>query len=105
MQKLYIDEKLKNEFIKQVEVDSLFFRKMNLIDYSFMVFCVNKQQYMFENGIPQDMFTAKNHLASLVNMQEAGVFYNVGIVDYLQPYNMQKALEKIEEDQKIQHGS
>ena len=92
--KLYIKDGLKKDFLRQIEADSMFFRRVKLIDYSFMVFCIDKKQYEDEQGALSDGFTAKNPLGSLENLQEPGMFYNVGIVDYLQPYNFQKRFEK-----------
>ena len=93
--KLYIKDELKADFLRQIDIDSTFFQRVKLIDYSFMVFCIDKKQFEDQNGALNDGFTAKNPLGSLENTQEPGMYYNVGIVDYLQPYNFQKQFEKI----------
>jgi len=84
---------IKQSFLQQVEIDSKFFRDNYLIDYSFMVFYVNKQKYRDEKGDFND-FTLRNPLASLECIHERGVFYNIGIIDYLQAYTYKKMLEK-----------
>jgi len=93
--KLYLKEAKKGVLLRQIEADSLFLRKMKLIDYSLMIFLVNKDQYRREQGSLHDEFITKNPLASLENSRDPGFSYNVGIVDYLQPYNLEKAFEKI----------
>jgi len=93
--RLFIRDAKKSPLLQQIEADSLFLRRMKLIDYSLMIFLVNKDQYRREHGNLEDEFITKNHLASLENTRDPGFFYNVGIVDYLQPYNFQKAFEKV----------
>jgi len=72
-----------------------FFRRVRLIDYSMMVFCVNKAKFFEENGEKAPDHTSRNKLASIPNELEPGYFYNIGIVDYLQPYNCQKITERV----------
>jgi len=90
---LNFKQDMKKAFLQQVEIDSKFFRDNYLIDYSFMVFYVNKQKYRDEKGEFND-FTLRNPLASLECLSEQGIFYNIGIIDYLQAYTLQKMLEK-----------
>ena len=73
----------------------MFLRKFNLVDYSIVVFCIDKKQYEEEMGALNDNLTSKNPLGSLENTQKSGMYYNIGIVDYLQPYNLKKRLKKV----------
>ena len=91
--KLNIKPEMINDFMNQIELDSLFFRSVNLIDYSFMVFVVNKER-AFEEMDPSQDFTANHPLASMESVTEPGLYYNMGIIDYLQPYNFQKWFER-----------
>jgi len=92
-QKLYIKDELQKAFIDQVKRDSEFLRSVNLIDYSFMVFFVNKEQAKHEIDLSKDI-TAANQLGSMENLNEPGLYYNMGIIDYLQPFNFQKKMER-----------
>jgi len=97
--KLHIRQDIRTDLINQIEMDALFFRSVKLIDYSFMVFCINKRKYIHETrAVPEDGFVTKNPLASLEKLDMmgngTGMFYHMGIVDYLQPYNFSKFMEK-----------
>jgi len=98
--RLHIRPDIRIALIHQIEADSLFLRSVKLIDYSFMVFFINKRKYIEVTGnVPEDGFITKNQLASLEKLDMmgngTGIFYHVGIVDYLQPYNFNKFMEKL----------
>lgn len=104
--KLFLRPELRQQFLQQVENDSMFFKKVKLIDYSFMVFVVNKDSYRNEIEATKDQgyidkmnindrFITKNKLGCLENTEEPGIYYHVGIVDYLQPYTWGKFFEKV----------
>jgi len=103
--KLFIRPELKQQFLNQIDNDSLFFKKVKLIDYSIMVFVIDKGQYRRDmeelaknsdgSKVPNDRFVAKNKLGVLENTEEPGIEYHVGIVDYLQPYTWGKFFEKV----------
>jgi len=93
-EKLYLRDDLRQAFVDQIKRDSEFFRSVNLIDYSFMVFVVNKQQAYQEIDSSKD-FTASKQLGSMENINEPGLYYNMGIIDYLQPFNLQKRMERL----------
>jgi len=92
-QKLYIRPELRRKFVDQIKRDSEFFRSVNLIDYSLMVFIVSKQEAEKEIDKNQD-FTAFNQLGSIESMEEPGLYYNMGIIDYFQPFNLKKRVER-----------
>lgn len=83
-----------------MEKDSAFFMKRNLIDYSLIVFIIDKKKYLEdlakeEGKTPGNFFLDKRELYSLKSVKSDGLFYHIGIIDYSQPYNLQKYLEKI----------
>ena len=93
--KLYIREELKEAFLSQIERDAEFFRSVSLIDYSFMVFIVDKKKAARERSLSVDSGNiGQESYSSLANVKEEGLYYNVGIIDYLQPYNFKKAFER-----------
>lgn len=97
--KIFIEENYKIKLHDLLEKDSDFFRQKKLIDYSLIVFKIDKKKYfedmMSEGKNPdENFFLNKRELYSLKSVQEEGVCYHIGIIDYLQPYNLQKYFEK-----------
>lgn len=90
---LNIQPSLIDRFVTTMQRDANFFRDRNLIDYSLAVFIVNKKKYFEEFGeLPTSAFY--HELCSMENIKEEGIWYNIGIIDYLQPYNFSKMMEK-----------
>jgi hypothetical protein len=109
---------------KQLMSDVDFLRSCELIDYSLIVFKINKaifdeelikykkfvetnkqllderpnnKQTIFEeNGITDMGFFIKPNdgLRPFKSIAELGIVYHIGIIDYLQPYNFSKKFEK-----------
>ena len=96
--KIFIEKKFKPILHTILEKDSEFFRNRKLIDYSLIVFKIDKKKYfedLEKNGInTNNFFLNKRELCSLRSVEEDGIFYHIGIIDYLQPYNLQKYFEK-----------
>lgn len=111
--KIYADRSLLAKTRNQLMEDSKFFKSVDLIDYSLVVFIVEKKKYFEKYGTDAPDFTALNPLASLgfrnpnrpgqtpqdaneiiSSFEDNGFHYNIGIIDYLQPYNIQKLMEK-----------
>ena len=96
--KIFIEEKFKQIFHTILGKDSEFFRNKKLIDYSLIVFKIDKKKYfedLAKEGInTDDFFLNKKEMFSLKSVEEDGIFYHIGIIDYLQPYNFQKFIEK-----------
>lgn len=96
---IFIEEKFKKVLHKILEKDSEFFRDRKLIDYSLIVFKIDKRRYFEdlekEGEKSSEFFLNKRELLSLKNPFDAGIYYHLGIIDYLQPYNIQKYVEKI----------
>jgi len=95
---IFLEEETKKEFLKQITADSLFLRDARIIDYSLVVYYVDKGRYrenVEANEEDQlDDFTQNNPLASMRNTREPGLYYNLGIIDYLQPYTFKRAVER-----------
>ena len=93
--KLEINEEYREKIIKIIGQDSKFFMEKGLIDYSLIVFKIKKDIYLEELKInSEDFFLQKKELYSLKALNEEGIYYHIGIIDYLQPYDLQKFLEK-----------
>ncbi|KAL4438872.1 hypothetical protein ABPG74_016592 [Tetrahymena malaccensis] len=85
---IYVDEKY-IQFIKQsLEKDCLFFKENGIIDYSLLVFKVAKQNY-----INEESNTEKENLIFQSKIEKY-IYYHIGIIDYLQEWNIDKMLEQ-----------
>lgn len=96
--KIFIEDRYKKKIHEILEKDSEFFMKRKLIDYSLIVFVIDKKKYFDdlekEGKNTKTFFLNKKEMLSLRSLKEPGVFYHIGIIDYLQPYNFQKYFEK-----------
>ena len=82
-QKIYISEADKQNVIEILQKDALFLQSCGLIDYSLQVFKIK--------------FEEKNHFEELYcfkSIKEENVWYFIGIIDYLQKYDVMKKMEK-----------
>ncbi|EAS00927.2 phosphatidylinositol 4-phosphate 5-kinase (macronuclear) [Tetrahymena thermophila SB210] len=85
---IYVDENY-IKFIKQsLEKDCLFFKENGIIDYSLLVFKVASQ--VSHN---QESSTEKENLI-FQSKREKYIDYHIGIIDYLQEWNIDKMLEQ-----------
>jgi len=96
--KIFIEDNYKKALHTILEKDAEFFKNRKLIDYSLIVFKIDKRRYfddLEKEGVNSaDFFLNKRELYSLKSLEEEGVYYHIGIIDYLQPYNLQKYIEK-----------
>ena len=91
--RMYIKPELRHSFITQALVDATFFQSKNLMDYSLIVFVFNRRQYLADYGeLP--LSSKYNKFASLESTVDEDLSYNIGIIDYLQSYNINKMAEK-----------
>ena len=75
--------------VKRVLVnDSHFFANNGLIDYSLIVIKVDYAKYCQQGG------AALNRRTMFPSQQEEGVMYLLGIIDYLETWNLRKKGEK-----------
>ena len=97
--KIFIENDKKEKLINALQNDVDFFEKHNIIDYSLLVFKINKKKYYEtepeENDNNLCCQTLQNNLFCLKSDKEEGIFYHIGIVDYLQLYNCNKFCEKV----------
>lgn len=95
-QKVWIPLKESQICSAALERDARFFEKCGLIDYSLIVFKINWSKYSIDTGIEIDDALKCFHtsLNAIESTKEVGVYYHLGIIDYLQEWNMQKTLEK-----------
>lgn len=93
--KLEINEEYREKILNILSQDSKFFMEKGLIDYSLIVFKIKKDTYLEEQKINfEDFFLHKKELYSLKALNDEGIYYHIGIIDYLQPYDLQKFIEK-----------
>ena len=72
----------------------MFFKENGIIDYSLLIIKINTKKSV--EFFDWDNFSspAIDGLWSLESIKENGRRYHIGIIDYLQPYNYKKILEK-----------
>lgn len=90
--KIYIPSIFKDSLLKNFEEDTQFFRKMGFMDYSLFLVKVQKNKGA---GLLADLNESpSNPLYSIESLNEPGIYYNIGIIDYFQKYTTKKMLEK-----------
>ena len=94
-----IGDDAKEKVFNQLVIDVKFFEKANIIDYSFFITVVDKEKYFTDICMEKEkiLYAEKNNLAFLpsINPEMKGINYTIGIIDYLQPYNITKKGEKL----------
>ncbi|EGR32350.1 phosphatidylinositol-4-phosphate 5-kinase family protein, putative [Ichthyophthirius multifiliis] len=80
------------QIVKDIlEKDSQFLAKMHYVDYSLLVIKLDYKQYRIDNiRNNQQIFTSYNCLR---DDRKNGIYYHLGIIDYLQEYNYIKRIE------------
>jgi len=84
--KLKLPYDLKQSFLKQIQIDSLFLRELRIMDYSLLL---GLHLCSESTDMTQD-YTGWHHG---VMSQDGTVIYHLGIIDILQLYNVKKKLE------------
>ncbi|KAL4490222.1 hypothetical protein ABPG72_004261 [Tetrahymena utriculariae] len=100
--KIYIS--LENRFyiFNQLKRDSEFLKSCGWIDYSLIVFKINRKrhtEWKESNQIAyleeeEDFDDQISHYYQFESTEQSGIYYHIGIIDYLQLYDIQKLLEK-----------
>lgn len=90
--RIEIAPELATQLVAQMEKDGRFFCELGLIDYSLMVFVIDRKKYEDEN--PGQKPLPYHELSSLESLSYPGLYYNIGIIDYLQPYDFGKKGER-----------
>lgn len=108
--KLYIDDKLKEKLLEILKKDSIFLKFHGLIDYSLLVFKIKKENRdENEKKNLKNLLSKSNYSSTFMNIfekekfnykilksmseKEEGVDYHIGIIDYLQLYDISKWVE------------
>ena len=97
-----IPNEYKERLAEAIARDSRFFRDHGIMDYSLILMKINrnamerKKTETFGNLPPDIVYTDyfKNPLHSIMSIEEPGVYYHIGIIDYLQLWDIKKKLEK-----------
>lgn len=83
---------LRDRLLEQLSSDSLFLSELNLMDYSLLLGVHEKDNYCTESGkfdIPDGMSTLCQF-----ESKDGKTLYSVGMIDFLQEYNLKKKLER-----------
>lgn len=85
--RLYIKNQMKARLREIIEKDTLFLKNLNLIDYSLLIIKVKWER---EPKNP-DFWGVYQRIESSVDLE---TYYHIGIIDYLQKWDLQKKGEK-----------
>ena len=89
---LRVDMASRLQLADAIEKDANYFKSQNLIDYSLLVFVVDKNQLLADAEKDVSLLQwAEALIDECPNHQ--GLGYQLGIIDYLQVYNFQKKVE------------
>lgn len=90
--KLNVAEDLREQLIANLEKDADFLRRLNLMDYSLVIFVINRKRVRDDLGsLPKS--ACYHELCSLEDCNDPDLGYNIAIIDYLQEYDCKKLLE------------
>ncbi|KAL4506845.1 hypothetical protein ABPG72_001266 [Tetrahymena utriculariae] len=94
--KIWIEKKFAKRCSESLEKDARLFESCGLIDYSLIVFKINWIKYSIDTQVEiQDILTKfHSDLNIIESTKEVGIYYHIGIIDYLQEWNVQKNLEQ-----------
>ncbi|CAK67984.1 unnamed protein product (macronuclear) [Paramecium tetraurelia] len=101
---IHISPELCTQIYEQLEVDTLFLKSLGFMDYSLCLMIVDWQSFyqsQLSNEIQDEELIQKIIGQKLTRLQHCypstvqnGFYYHIGIIDYLQKYNLQKITEK-----------
>ncbi|CAD8166969.1 unnamed protein product [Paramecium pentaurelia] len=87
---IWVDQSIIKKLNQNLSKDTDFLEKQKLIDYSLLVMIIDwkekKQQFFQHLGGQQINFNP--------SIKEQGIYYHIGIIDYLQQWNVNKSLER-----------
>jgi hypothetical protein len=91
---LKIEKKLKTVFLAQIIKDARFFQKLGIIDYSMVLFKVDRSNEDLNNRLkqaygenPQNNLKQLKCLDNYSDIELRTTYYHLGIIDYFQLYN------------------
>lgn len=82
-------ERVKVQLLKDVN----FLTKQRLIDYSLLVVIADWENYCTETGNSKAL--GSNELSAIQSSRDYN-YYHIGIIDYLQEWNVNKKVEKVD---------
>jgi hypothetical protein len=89
----------KDELLNQLQVDCELLTSLNLMDYSLLIGIFDKSRvdpaHGFDDGALREILRQDNCLHFTDRLEEHGVIYFLGIIDFLQHYNTNKKFETI----------
>jgi 1-phosphatidylinositol-4-phosphate 5-kinase len=89
----------KDERLNQLQVDCELLTSLNLMDYSLLIGIFDKSRvdpaHGFDDGALREILRQDNCLHFTDRLEEHGVIYFLGIIDFLQHYNTNKKFETI----------
>lgn len=89
----------KDKLVTQLKVDCELLAKLNLMDYSLLIGIFDKSKvdpsHGFDNGTLREILRQDNCLHFTDRLDEHGIIYFMGIIDFLQHYNANKKFETI----------
>jgi len=98
---MFVENRAGNKIVEQLKSDVDFLCSCKLIDYSLILFKINIGKYESEKKANEesiqlfkDIDISKKIIASNKAGEEGVIYYRLGIIDYLQPYNLKKKVEK-----------
>ncbi|EAR85121.2 SecY subunit containing preprotein translocase (macronuclear) [Tetrahymena thermophila SB210] len=100
--KIYISLENRFQVYNQLKRDSEFLKSCGWIDYSLIVFKINRKrhtEWKESNQVAyleeeEDFDDQISHYYQFESTEQSGIYYHIGIIDYLQLYDIQKVLEK-----------
>jgi hypothetical protein len=91
--KVYVENQLKKRVVPSLIQDSLFFASMGIMDYSLLVFKINLEKLdPIERELSERLQLEDYYFLKSTN--EPHIVYHIGLIDYLQKWNMKKIMEK-----------
>ncbi|KAM3147767.1 hypothetical protein pb186bvf_000095 [Paramecium bursaria] len=91
-----VEDEYKYRIRKALERDSQFFGKARLMDYSLLVIKIDWGQYKYNEKVDEQNIQERfsSDLYRIKSTLEKGIYYHIGIIDYLQEWNAQKKIER-----------
>jgi len=86
--KINVSPEIKGNLFEQLKTDAMFLSEIGVIDYSFIVYLLHKED-------DDNYKTKMSQYHCLKSIKEDKIWYHFGIIDYLNPYTVKKSLSKL----------
>ncbi|CAD8075462.1 unnamed protein product [Paramecium sonneborni] len=89
-QQIWVDQSITLKLNQNLSKDSDFLEKQQLIDYSLLIMIIDwkDQQQLLQKYLDGQQININP------SIKEQGIYYHIGIIDYLQKWNVNKSLER-----------